>query len=162
MLLTDNRFMNTAQFIFIANFVATIFMTGLIWMVQVVHYPLFNDVGPENYIQYQLRHQTNITFIVGPVMLIELFTAILMAWYPMSSSDRWTVYVGIALVAVIWLSTASLQIPCHQKLSQGFDQAVYNWLVRSNWIRTIAWTARGVLMTVILNQLLSRIPMTPQ
>ena len=73
--------MNWSPTILIANVVSTLFMVGLIWMVQIVHYPLFDDVGQENYLSYQQRHQTNITYIVGPVMLIELATAIALAWY---------------------------------------------------------------------------------
>jgi hypothetical protein len=49
------------------------------------------------------------------------------------------------LLAVIWLSTVFLQVPCHNRLVSGFDQATYERLVNSNWIRTIAWSLRGAL-----------------
>jgi hypothetical protein len=117
---------------------------------------LFDDVGKENYVSYQQRHQANITYIVGPVMLIEIATAILMAWYPMESIGKPLVYTGIGLVVLIWLSTALIQVPCHEKLIRGFDSAAYQWLVRSNWIRTIAWTARGVVVTWMLVRVLSK------
>ena len=82
---------------------------------------MFDDVGQENYLSYQQRHQTNITYIVGPVMLIELATAIALAWYPVEGVGRPLVYIGIALVVLIWLSTAFIQVPCHEKLVRGFD-----------------------------------------
>lgn len=148
--------MNWSLSILLANVVATLFVLGLIWMVQVVHYPLFDDVGQENYLSYQQRHQTNITYIVGPVMLIELLTAIALAWHPIDGVSKPLVYVGIALVVLVWLSTAFIQVPCHEKLVKGFDPAAYNWLVNSNWIRTIAWTARGVLVTWMMVQVLSK------
>ena len=148
--------MNLAQKILLANVVSTLFMVGLIWMVQVVHYPLFDDVGQENYIRYQQRHQNNITLIVGPVMLVELVTAILLLQHPIDGIDRSVVYAGIGLVVLIWLSTAFIQVPCHGKLANGFDPNAYQWLVNSNWIRTVAWTARGGLVTWMMAQVLSK------
>lgn len=132
--------------VLVVQMAATFFMIGLIWMVQIVHYPLFDDVGRENYVRYQHRHQNNISFVVGPVMLVELVTAALMIWYPPSQASRSAIYLGFALVVLIWLSTAFLQVPCHAKLVSGFDPEAYRLLVRSNWIRTLAWTARGVLL----------------
>ena len=148
--------MNWPITIFLANVVSTLFMVGLIWMVQIVHYPLFNDVGQENYVQYQQRHQSNITYIVAPVMLVELATAILLLVYPVAGLNESLVYVGIGLVILVWLSTALIQVPCHGKLVTGFDQTAYNWLVNSNWIRTVAWSGRGVIVTMMLVRILQR------
>ena len=148
--------MNWPITILLANVVSTLFMVGLIWMVQIVHYPLFNDVGQENYVQYQQRHQSNITYIVAPVMLVELATAILLLVYPVAGLNKSLVYVGIGLVILVWLSTALIQVPCHGKLVTGFDQTAYNWLVNSNWIRTVAWSGRGVIVTMMLVRILQR------
>ena len=148
--------MNAPQSVLIVNVVATLFMVGLIWMVQIVHYPLFDDVGEQNYLSYQQRHQSNITYVVGPVMLIELITAMMLLWYPVQGVGKPLIYCGIGLVVLIWLSTAFIQVPCHEKLVKGFDPTAYKWLVNSNWIRTIAWTARGGLVTWMLIGILSK------
>ena len=58
---------------------------------------------------------------------------------------------GISLVAVIWLSTAFIQVPCHNRLVDGFDEEAHSRLVGSNWIRTVAWTIRGVLSLAMLS-----------
>ena len=130
-------------------------MVGLIWMVQIVHYPLFDQVGEEDFVAYQKRHQTRTTFVVGPPMLTEAFSSVLLAWYPPTGAKMSLILAGIALVFVIWISTAAIQVPCHGKLVEGFDEKVHRRLVRSNWIRTIAWTARGVLTVWILLSTLS-------
>tara|TARA_B100000530_G_scaffold261111_1_gene174288 strand:- start:534 stop:980 length:447 start_codon:yes stop_codon:yes gene_type:complete len=148
--------MNWSLTILLSNVVSTLFLVGLIWMVQVVHYPLLDDIGKQNYVDYQKRHQNNITYIVGPMMLIELATAIMLLWYPIDGVEKSLIYAGIGLVALIWLSTALIQVPCHEKLVKGFDPAAYKWLVNSNWIRTIAWTARGGLVTWMLVRVLSK------
>ena len=148
--------MNWSLSILLANITSTLLLVGLIWMVQIVHYPLFDDVGEENYVSYQQRHQSNITYIVGPVMLIELIAAFMLLWYPVEGVSKSLVFCGIGLVLVIWLSTAFVQVPCHEKLVKGFDPAAYKWLVNSNWIRTIAWSVRGGLVTWMLIRVLSK------
>ena len=148
--------MNWPITILLANVVSTLFMVGLIWMVQIVHYPLFDDVGQENYVRYQQRHQSNITYVVAPVMLVELVTSILLLVYPVVGLNKSLAYVSIGLVVLIWLSTALLQVPCHGKLVKEFDQSAYHWLVSSNWIRTIAWSGRGVVVTMMLVRILQR------
>lgn len=142
--------------ILLANAAATLFLVGLIWTIQIVHYPLFENVGTEDYLVYQTRHQNNITFVVGPVMLIELLTAILLIWYPTDGVGKIMIYIGIGLVAVIWLSTALIQVPCHQILASRFDAVVHKWLVHSNWIRTIAWSTRGGIVIWMLSRAMTR------
>ena len=127
---------------------ATLFMTGLIWFVQVVHYPLFGQVGCAGFPTYERLHSRNTAWVVGPPMLVELGTAILVAMTvggTLASS-------GLALVAVIWGSTWMLQVPAHTRLARGFDAATHCRLVRTNWVRTAAWSLRGVIAMVMFAQ----------
>ena len=124
----------------------TWYMVGLIWMVQIVHYNMFDRVDEEQFRQYEADHNRLITPIVGLLMLIELATAVLLVVSVPDSFPRWASFMGVGLIALIWLSTLLLQIPCHHQLSNGFDEATYRRLVPSNWIRTILWTVRGGLM----------------
>ena len=149
--------MQLPTLLLIANLLSTLYMVGLIWMVQIVHYPLFAEVGAENFVAYLKRHQVLTTFVVGPPMLVEAFSSVLLAWYPPVGVNLWLIFAGIALVFVIWISTAVFQVPCHGKLLKGFDQKAHRRLVRSNWIRTVAWTARGLLTTWMLIGFLSAV-----
>lgn len=137
--------MNTSS-IFVLNLAATWYMVGLIWMVQVVHYNLFDRVGPDRFAAYEADHSRLITPIVGLPMLVELATACLLIVSAPSVLPRWAAVTGLVLIVLIWLSTAFLQVPCHNQLMNGFDEATYRKLVSTNWIRTILWTARGGLM----------------
>lgn len=125
---------------------ATWFMVGLIWFVQVVHYPLMARVGEGAWREYERLHQRLTTLIVGPAMLAELATG---AWLLLMAREREAgmVYaLGLALIAVAWVSTAVLQVPCHRRLEGGFDPRTHRRLVTTNWIRTAAWSARAVLV----------------
>ena len=53
-------------------------MVGLIWLIQIVHYPLFNIVGKNEFQAYHSGHCVLITPLVGTVMIIELISSILL------------------------------------------------------------------------------------
>lgn len=138
--------------ILLANAAATLFMTGLIWFVQIVHYPLFASVGTAEFAAYSRSHQSLTTFVVGPPMLVEALTAVLLVSSRPASVPAWMPWTGLVLVGIIWLSTAALQVPAHARLAGGFDGATAAALVSTNWIRTIGWTLRGVLVSLMLWQ----------
>ncbi len=128
---------------------ATWAMTGLIWFVQVVHYPLFNAVGADSFSRYHGAHTTRTTLVVAPLMLVEAASAVWIA------SDRPgpAAWAGLALLAVVWLATLGLSVPRHDVLSAGFEANAADALVATNWVRTVAWTARaGVAMWLILHR----------
>jgi len=129
--------------------VSTLMMTGLIWMVQVVHYPLFARVGEAEFRDYERQHTRRITWLVGPLMLAEGATATVLLLLLPPGAARELAIIGVVLLLVNWGSTAFLQVPCHARLSRGFDREVVRRLVSTNWIRTVAWSVRGVLAVIL-------------
>ena len=121
-------------------------MTGIIWLVQIVHYPLFQFVGDARYSEFHRAHMNWITYIVAPLMIIEAVTAALVILYPPPNSDGRVLWLALVLVGIVWASTFLLQVPLHEKLAQGFDADTHRALVNTNWIRTIAWTLRSALI----------------
>jgi hypothetical protein len=128
----------------------TLAMWGVILMVQLVHYPLFRLVGEKDYVEYQAEHMRRITWIVAPLMATELVTAGLLVWAPPAAVSEWTVWTGLALVLWIWGTTGLVQVPLHSRLTDGFDAAAHRRLVRTNWLRTLAWTLRVGLVLWML------------
>lgn len=130
---------------------ATWFMVGLIWFVQIVHYPLFSSVSGKEWIGYEARHQRRTTIVVLPVMLIEAITAVTLAlgvWGgPIPGMWPW---LGVVLLAIIWISTFAVQVPLHAKLAQRHSFPSIRRLVMSNWVRTIAWSGRGIVALVLV------------
>ncbi len=144
-----------ANLIFLVNLVATWYMVGLIWMVQVVHYNLFDRVGEAEFVKYETDHSKLITPIVGPPMLIEIATAGMLLVFAPPGIPRWALVTAFIAVVAIWLSTALIQVPCHNRLTHnGFTQADYRLLVGSNWIRTVLWTARGLVLVYFAGKLM--------
>ena len=54
------------------------------------------------------------------------------------------------LLSLVWLSTAAWQAPDHRRLLGGFDPATHRHLVATNWVRTVGWSARGVIALWLL------------
>lgn len=124
---------------------ATLFLTGLIWFVQAVHYPLFAQVGSQGYAAYQSEHMSRTTRVVALPMVVELLAAVALLWLAPAQVPPILPRAGALLLAVIWLSTALLQVPAHDRLTAGWDAAHGKRLVGSNWVRTVAWSIRSML-----------------
>ena len=125
---------------------ATLMMTGIIWLIQIVQYPFFNLVGGEKYREFHVAHMNWITPVVAPLMIAELLSGIFIVFYPPPGIDSKLLWSGLILIVVIWASTFFLQVPLHEKLAQGFDENAHSALVNTNWIRTVGWSLRGILV----------------
>jgi hypothetical protein len=134
------------NYVLLANLSTTLFMVGVIWFVQVVHYPLFSRVGGEGFALYSEAHSRLTTYVVSPPMLAEAATALLLVFRRPVEIPLWAALVGLALIGMIWASTALLQVPRHTALGSGFDRAALSGLVLTNWLRTAAWSVRGALV----------------
>ena len=136
--------------VIILHAVSTIALFGLIWFVQLVHYPLFLHVGPNAFVGYEARHQRRTTFIVLPLMGVEAVTSLLLVIFPPDANLQWLTWSGWGLVVLIWLSTFLIQVPLHRKLERGPDSETVGKLVGSNWIRTVCWTLRVPIALALL------------
>ncbi len=128
----------------------TWFMVGLIWVIQVVHYPLFDAVGAEGFAEYEREHARRMGRVLAVPATTEVVTGAGLLWWRPSEVGLGLVVGSGALLALIWVVTVSVQVPLHARLSMGFDAAAHRRLVATNWVRTAAWTARGVLVALML------------
>ena len=143
------------QVILLAHFASTWYMTGLIWLIQRVSYPLMAAVGSAEAVEYERLHCRQISWIVGVPMLVEGITGLILLWFCPAWFPAWGFWLGVALLVLIAASTQFLQVPCHKKLAAGFDRTVHQRLVKTNWIRTILWTLRACLVTGMMFNILT-------
>ena len=142
------------QLVFVLHLVATWYMVGLIWMVQIVHYAMFDRVGPDQFAAYEADHNRLITPIVAVPMLLELVTGCWLCLRPPDGLPRSAAVAGLITIALIWITTAIFSVPYHQQLMNGFDAASHRGLVGTNWIRTLLWTARGIGLAYLTARML--------
>lgn len=122
-------------------------MTGVIWFIQIVHYPLMRKIGEEAFIDYERHHQDRTFYVVGFQMIIELVTGV---WLLLQQSYNPLQWYNIGLLCIIWASTFFIQSPLHGKLDKEYRIEWQQKLVNTNWIRTLAWTLRSLILLGML------------
>ncbi len=143
--------MTIPELLLMAQAIASGAMCGVIWFVQVVHYPLFARADGPASADYAHENQSRTGRVVIPFMLVEGLAAALIAWRPPTGVPRTVAIAGVAMVAALWLSTALVQMPLHARLGrEGHAPAVVARLVRSNWLRTALWSARAAISVWML------------
>ena len=117
-------------------------MLVLIWLVQLIIYPSFEFCDKETFTFWHEKYTGLITVVVLPLMLGQLA----LTGYQLTQDRSWSTIACIALIAVCWIVTFTLSVPAHNQLQTvGNEIEVVRWLVLTNWLRTIAWTAISIL-----------------
>ncbi|WP_207891060.1 hypothetical protein [Hymenobacter edaphi] len=132
------------------NLAVTAYLTGVIWTVQLVHYPGFALVPAAGFPAFHQAHLKRMGWVVMAPMVAELLLAGAWAWQARTGPA----YGALALVGFIWAVTFGVSVPLHRQLAGGWSYAAVYGLVRTNWLRTLAWTLRlGLLGWVLLHLL---------
>ncbi|MEE2644351.1 MAG: hypothetical protein VYD19_05410 [Myxococcota bacterium] len=129
----------------------TLMLTGLIWVIQLVHYPSFRFIDESRFADFHRFHTLSISLIVIPLMLTELVTGScrFLMFMDQSIADPiivWGERVAIFPLLGVWGSTFFIQVPLHERLALSRDPQLIEALVQSNWIRTGLWSLRAGLL----------------
>ena len=135
-----------ARALLLLHLAATLFMVGVIWFVQIAHYPLLVRIAQNDIPAYEKVHTRLAAWVVGPPMIVELVSGVILLWVRPAGVSSLMAWAGVALLAITWCSTQFVQVPCHARLSRAFDPVVHRRLVRTNWVRTVAWSLRGLMV----------------
>ena len=134
----------------VAQVFSSVGMFGVIWVMQVVHYPLMRFVSGEQFAHFETAHRTRISWVVGPLMVVEGVCVLAFLFAPPAGLAWWLPWVGAGVEAVAIGTTAFVSAPLHERLNAHFNTATLDRLIATNWIRTIAWTARAAVAIAIL------------
>lgn len=129
----------------LANLILAAVLSGLIWTIQVVHYPLFALVGPESWLRYEAEHQRRITRLVLPLMLLNVITAVVLV----TQRNEPAAWANAIIVASLFAATGAVYAPIHGDLAREFAADRIHALVRLNWLRTAGWTTQLALAVVL-------------
>ena len=123
-------------------------MIGLIWLIQVVHYPMLARYSQALPGDAAADHARRITPVVGPLMAVEGVTALALLFAQPDGVSWQLMWVAAVLLGIALGCTVVFSVPQHTKLAQGHDPIAAARLIRTNWFRTAAWTARGMVLVV--------------
>jgi hypothetical protein len=131
---------------------STMMMTGIIWFIQLVHYPLFSLIRTAQFGEYIFRNRFRTGAVVTPIMTVEVLSAIGLFFLPHGIVGLPIRVVGAAIVGVVWCSTLFVQWPIHRRLQEGFSEPLLERLLKTNWIRTVGWSCRALIAIDIVYQ----------
>jgi hypothetical protein len=134
----------------VGQLVGALAMAGVLWVVQLVHYPLMAAVPAAAFPAYEAGHTTRISWVVGPLMAIEGVATLVLLARPPADVATWLPWAGAISLAVALGVTAAISAPLHGRLSVGFDADLHDRLVRTNWVRTLAWSAHGAVAVAMV------------
>ncbi len=137
--------------ILMLHFGSACYLTGLCWLVQIVVYPQFARVGADQFGAYHRFHMAYTSIAVVPVMVTEAVLAILIL--VRDPQNPLAITSGV-LLAIVWINTFAQEVPTHEKLKRGLDLPHIQRLIRWNWPRTLAWTARAVIAGIMVWKIL--------
>ena len=127
-------------------------MMGVIWFVQWVHYPLLATVPVDGAVKVAEQHQRRTGQVLALPMAVEGVTTL---WLLASRPDAVSLilpWLAAVLLAVALGSTVFVSVPLHAKMATNPTADVGQRLVVTNWLRTIAWSARTVVCAAMLLQ----------
>ena len=129
------------------HIISTSIMVGVIWVIQLVHYPSFKYVNESDYIIFQKYHMSNISNIVFPVMFTELITALIILFFGEKS-----LFFVLSLICLflIWVMTGVLFTKYHSILKEGKDLMIIEKMIKANWIRALLWTMRLIMILSVI------------
>ena len=104
--------------LYFIQIVCNSYLVSLVFMTQFITYPTFLHIDKDKFSEYHRKYVNNISFIVAPVMLIELLTLLLIAYF----SKDFLIIKSLILLLVIWLTTFFIMIPSHNKISKAFNK----------------------------------------
>lgn len=136
--------------VFILHLVSTSIMVGVIWIIQLVHYPTFLYIDKQKYMKFQEFHMSRVSYIVMPTMIAELFSGIYILFYNNILMVNTFFLLASFSLFLNWVITALVFVKIHNRLLIKYEKNIILLLVKLNWLRTILWSLRLVFLTIII------------
>lgn len=119
----------------------TAYATGVGWQAQLVSYPLFRAVAPEDFLAYHEQYSSSIPVVVIVPGFLAFLAGTAFPWTRPAGISRGVAGVVAAAGATALVSTVAWAIPMHARLDRiGQDAATIDSLLSANLVRSVALT----------------------
>jgi hypothetical protein len=133
----------------VVHLVAVAVLMGVGWVVQLVVYPAFRIVGPDEWAPYHDAHRRAITRVVGVPWVAQAASTVALLLEPLGG--RLVAAVVLAVLAVVTVAaTVAVAVPAHDQLTATHHDADLTVLLRANLVRTLAWTGSTAVAAALL------------
>ena len=125
----------TSVRLFLFAFALTFYGVGASFVESFVNYPTWRLIGPNEFLAY--HHAISplvIGYMVVPMILGTLLT-ILLIWIRPAPVPPWAIWLSVGLQLMIWISTATIQIPIQIQLgADGLSLPLIDRLIFTNLV----------------------------
>ncbi len=146
----------TSVWLFLLTFGLIFYGTGASFVESFVNYPTWPLIGAAEFRTY---HQALSPLVIGYMvipMLIGTVLTILLAWFRPVPIPQWAIWLSVILQIVVWVSTATIQLPIQFSLSSnGQSLPLIEQLIFTNWwYRKIPQIINSLLFVWMMSLLL--------
>lgn len=121
-------------------------MFVLIWVVQVIVYPVFQQIEPNLFSAWHRSYCNKIGFFVLPLMISQLIEAASACFFVGTALD----WIKMGAILGTWIVTFLISAPLHRRLAnEGKEPIIIVRLISTNWIRTFLWS--GIFVISYIN-----------
>jgi hypothetical protein len=135
------------RWIFVLAFALVFYGNGAAFIESFVNYPSWHLIGAAEFPAYHAFIGPRvIRLLVAPALCGTLLTAVLLKFRP-AAIPLWSVWVALILQTIVWVSTATIQIPIQLQLgAHGFSAPLVDRLMATNWwLRRVPYGACALL-----------------
>ena len=117
-------------------------MFVLIWLVQVIVYPVFREIPDGRFSTWHPQYCNRIGWFVLPLMIAQLLDSASTCFF-VGDDFAWA---RLLCVLFAWAVTFLISAPCHRRLMrEGRIHRVVDRLIRTNLWRALSWTGALVV-----------------
>lgn len=130
--------------VFLCFLLLTFYCFGAAVMNEWVQYQSWADLGQYISVADFARWHTATNKLIIPVLVLPMALLTMIAfsliWLLPPLIPRWTLWVVLSCHVVAWCSTLFIQVPIEMQLEQqGYSSALMQQLLRTDWIRKVAF-----------------------
>ena len=129
------------RWVFVIAFALVFYGNGAAFIESFVNYSSWHLIGSDEFVAYhRFIGPRVLMFLVAPALLGTVFT-VLMLWARPLVIPVWAVWAAIATQVIVWVSTATIQVPIQLQLSaHGLSLELVGRLMETNfWLRRIPY-----------------------
>lgn len=141
--------MNFSGWLLLLTLVLAWYCVGIIWLVQVVAWPLFAYVGRAEFDRYHQAWWRGIRYVILVPSGLAFLGGILLLADPPSGVPVSLLWAAIIVDGAMWVLTAAWFGPQQAKLTDTGSPR-FQTLIHTHWLRTALVSGYGVLLFAAL------------
>ena len=141
----------TPFLLLIGHCAITFAMTGIIWFVHLIHYPIIQRMEQQETALLANLHWDKTLRLAIILLSLELASGCMLLVYPPFGVEIYQIILGLVLMGAIWLTTWGVCVPQHCQLKKSGSPEAASVLMKANEIRSILWTLRSLVVLSMLN-----------